>query len=347
MSSQVSVTTPEVIVIGAGVAGLECARTLAAGGRRVLVVDRARGVGGRCATRRFEQQPVDFGPLFLHGSDAAFLAAIASVPGVTPLADWPHRVEGRGAPCQPASFNPGERRFAFAEGLAAFPRHLAQGLTVKLSTRVVRLSAGERTFLVHTEAGEVLEASDVVVALALEQSRALLGTLPQTPEVAGALGLLGMFASVPSLTLIAGYGLETPAPAWDVQYPEDSDCLQLIANDSAKRKAPRARVLVLQARPRWSRQRLELPAETWAAELLAEAAGRVGAWAAQPLFSAPHRWSYARVERGSELAQPLSLSLPGGQRLGLAGDLFAPGGGVQAAWLSGNHLAQRLLQENP
>jgi renalase len=335
----------DTIVIGAGVAGLECARTLSAAGRQVLVIDRARGVGGRCATRRFEGQPVDFGPLFLHGRDPAFLAELAQVQGVTRLPGWPRRIEGRGAPCQPSSFDDQEQRFAFAEGLAAFPRHLAQGLTMQLSTRVLRLSEGDGTLKVHTEAGEVLEAKEVVIALALEQSRSLLATVPQTPQVASALGLLSMFSSVPSLALIAGYGLETPTPTWDVQYPEDSDSLLLIAHDSAKREAPRARVLVFQARPRWSRQRLEVPPETWAAELLEEAARRLGAWAGQPLFTSPHRWSYARVDRGSELAGPLSFTLPGGRQLGLAGDLFSPGGGVQAAWLSGRRLAQRLLQE--
>ena len=223
----------------------------------------------------------------------------------------------------------------------------AQGLTVKLSTQVLRLSVGAQTIGVHTDAGEVLEARDVVVALALEQSRKLLSTMPQSEEVAGAGGLLGLFTSVPSLTLIAGYGLETPTPAWDVQYPEDNQCLQLIAHDSAKRPAPRARVLVFQARPRWSRQRLEAPAETWAAELLAEAAGLAGAWVEKPDFTSAHRWSYARVERGSELAQPITLRLSSGQRVGLAGDLFAPGGGVQAAWSAGRSLAQRLLKENP
>ena len=347
MASQAHSTAHDVLVIGAGVAGLECARTLAAGGRRVLVVERARGVGGRCATRRFEDQPVDFGPLVLHGSDAAFVNAVTSVPGVTTLEGWPYRVEGRGAPCQPASLSPGERRFAFAEGLAAFPKHLALGLNVKLSTQVLRLSVGEHTIRVHTEAGEVLEALDVVVALALEQSRELLSTMPQSAEVAGAVGLLGMFTSVPSLTVIAGYGLELPTPAWDVQYPEDSASLQSIAHDSAKRRAPRARVLVFQARPRWSRQRLEVPAQTWAAELLAEAAGLVGAWVAQPVFTSAHRWSHARVERGNELAQPITVRLSRGQRLGLAGDLFAPGGGVQAAWSAGRTLAERLLKENP
>ena len=80
--------------------------------------------------------------------------------------------------------------------------------------------------------------------------------------------------------------------------------------------------------------------------MLTEAASQLGAWAGTPRFTHAHRWSYARLERGSELSQPVRIKLPGGQRLGLAGDVFAPGGGVQAAWLSGSRLADRLLQEN-
>jgi predicted NAD/FAD-dependent oxidoreductase len=40
------------------------------------------------------------------------------------------------------------------------------------------------------------------------------------------------------------------------------------------------------------------------------------------------------------------LKLPQGPSLGLAGDVFTPGGGVQAAWLSGARLAESLLQED-
>ena len=37
------------------------------------------------------------------------------------------------------------------------------------------------------------------------------------------------------------------------------------------------------------------------------------------------------------------FDLPGGSRLGLAGEAFAAGGGVEAAWSSGARLAKRIL----
>ena len=343
----------DVIVIGAGVAGLACARGLSEAGRQVLVLERSVGVGGRCATRRVDGQPVDLGPMFLHGDDPAFLAAVDRVPGG--MQDWPRLVDGVGAPCQPEALQAHQRRIVFAAGLSAFPKQLAEGLQVQLSTTVAGVDVVDHTLRVRTADGTVLEANDVVVALPVEQSLQLLVDLAETVsgtdgqhdarQVAGACALLRMFGSVPCLTLVAGYDVDGPPLPWDVQYPADSECLQLIAHDSTKRASPAARVLVLQGRPRWSRQRLELPAESWGAELLAEAASRLGPWAASPRFTWPHRWRLARVERGTELRQPLRLTLSGGQRVGVAGEVFAPGGGVQAAWLSGMRLAERLLKE--
>ena len=71
----------DVIVLGAGVSGLQCARRLKSAGADVLLVDRADKPGGRCATRVFEGQPADYGPLFVHGSDPAFLAAVDAAGG--------------------------------------------------------------------------------------------------------------------------------------------------------------------------------------------------------------------------------------------------------------------------
>ena len=337
----------EVIIIGGGIAGLQCGRDLRLAGHATRVLERARGVGGRCATRRFKGQPIDFGPMFLHGHALPFLHAVAEVAGAIPGSAWPHRIQGQGQPCQPSAFEAAEQRMNLPAGMNSFAKHLAAGQDVRLLTCVTGLSLEGDRFLLKTEGGETFACQDLVLALALEETLGLLATLEPSPELASVRTLLGMFTSVPSLTLLAAYPLDARAPDWDLFYPDASGSLQLIAQDSRKRGAPKYLTLVIQARPRWSRERLELPQESWAAELLKEAADCVGEWVLRPLWLSPHRWRFARVDRGNELSRPVLIRLKTGQRLGLAGDVFAPGGGVQAAWLSGSLLAQRILSKEP
>jgi renalase len=332
----------EVIVVGAGVAGLQCARRLSKAGAEVLVIDRADKPGGRCATRRFDGQPADYGPLFLHGSHPDFLEALESIEGAQLVDGWPHRIAGGGKPCQPTAFAPNERRLALGEGVNLFPHWLSEGLEIRLGTRVRSIAASAGTLNVVSEEGETFQAREVVLALALEQSLPFVGMLPDSRERRGAIALLELFASLPCLTVIAGYPESRRAPVWDVLYPEDSGELLVVGNESSKRPRSGGLCLVFQATPRWSRERLELPRERWAPELLGCAGALLGAWAAEPQWTHPHRWRWGRLDAANELAAPLELEGPWG-RLFVAGDLFAPGGGVQAAWLSGERAARRIL----
>ncbi|WP_346621622.1 FAD/NAD(P)-binding protein [Blastococcus montanus] len=50
-----------VTVIGAGIAGLACARALRDAGREVQVLDRGRAPGGRLSSRTVHGRPVDLG----------------------------------------------------------------------------------------------------------------------------------------------------------------------------------------------------------------------------------------------------------------------------------------------
>lgn len=331
------------VVVGAGIAGLSCARMLADAGRPVVVLERAPGVGGRCATRRFEEQAIDFGVSFFHGRDPDFVAALESVPG-TAIAGWPNVIQGAGRPCQPEAFVLGERRLAFSEGVYLFPKHLAWGLDVRVGVRVISFRVDGGVILLDLEEGASVRAGTVVIAVAPEQALTLLTASPaDAPAIATARALLGTVRSQPCLTVLAGYPLDVPVPPWHVHYPEDSRVLQVVSHDSAKRPAPLYRALVYQAHPRWSRERLG--DDGWPREMLGEAARLLGPWAAEPRFHHAHRWHYARTDRGAELSDPLLLHLPGGARLGFTGELFARGSGVEAAWLSGRRMARRILAQ--
>ncbi len=331
----------DIVVIGAGLAGLACAGALARSGADVVVLDKGRGVGGRCATRRIEGQPVDHGLCFLHGTDAAFLAAIDAVDAER-IPGWPRLVAGRGTPCHPTAFDPSSRRVAFVDGVNVFAKHLARGLDVRTNTKVTNLSLDDGQIHAATEDGAVFSAHTLVFALPVEQTSALLAPVP---ALAGPRALLGTVCTHPCWTLIARYdGPDDPLDA-EISYPPEG-ALQLVVHDSSKRRHPRVRTLVLQARPSWSARNLELSAEAVTAILLAEAAALLGPWAGTPSLAVAHRWRHARVDRGTGLAAPYRLALPGGVRIGIAGEAFDPVGGAEAAFRSGQRLARRIGGED-
>ncbi|HET6414041.1 MAG TPA: FAD-dependent oxidoreductase [Anaeromyxobacter sp.] len=330
-----------VLVVGAGVSGLSCGRALADGGQSPTLLERARGVGGRCATRRVNGHALDFGATFLHGRDPDFLAALKAVPA-TALPFWPREVSGSGLPCQPEAFSHGEWRVAFAEGASALPKHLARGLEVWTLAAAEALEPASGSVRVRLEDGTTVRARTVVVATAAEEAEALLATAPAERELSAATAVLRLSRSEPCLALLAVYPEETAAPTWQLALPERSRILQLASSEGTKRRLPSPAV-VYQAHARWSREHAE--DRGWPRALLDEAGRVLGPWAAAPRVVEEHRWRYARNGLSAELAAPILLRLNGGGLLGLCGDRFGRGGGVEGAWLSGRTLARRILAE--
>lgn len=334
------------VVIGAGLAGLACARALADRDRTPVVYERSRGVGGRCATRRVEGQPVDHGAAFFHGTDPAFLAAVRKADGATVLPGWPQNVEGDGGACLRRAYEPLEQRLSYAEGLTAFPKYLASGVTLNLEANVEGLSPESGGVRVRFAGGAEIRTPSLVLALPAPATLRLVAPLAtEGREAAALLALLRMIGSQSCLTALAGYPLDVARPAWDVAYPEDSTIVQMMSHDSSKRADPAFVVLVIQARPCWSKVHLDVPKASWSAALVAEAARLVGPWAGRPSWVQAQRWKYARSDRGSEMSRPLRLVLRGGGRVIVTGESFAPGGGIEGAWLAGNAAAVRLLEE--
>jgi renalase len=65
-------------IIGAGMAGIACARTLVQAGHQVTVFEKSRGYGGRMATRSSPFGTFDHGAQYFTVRDARFAQAIAT-----------------------------------------------------------------------------------------------------------------------------------------------------------------------------------------------------------------------------------------------------------------------------
>lgn len=332
----------EVLVLGAGIAGLSLARVLTGAGVPVRLLDKGKKPGGRCATRRFGAVPFDYGPVFLHGSDPEFVGHLKALSGGW-AEGWPVRISGHGPPCQPGSLERSETRLAPFRGVNALAAALAEGLPITLNTEVTDLRLEGGRLIARGGEGE-WSATTLISTLPAPQAQKLLLPLPgRAAQTLGA--LLEMLTPVPCLTLALLYPQEAPDPGYDVHYPAAPGSLSLIADERRKRPDAEERVVVLQASPGWSAAHLQEPAEVWSQRLIEEARPHHPALAEPPRAQHPHRWRYARLPGGPGLGGPLLLSLENGARLGLAGEAFDPRGGIEGAYRSGRALGQRLLRE--
>ena len=85
----------DVLVIGAGIAGLRAAEVLVANGRRVIVLEARDRLGGRIYTDRSWGVPVDLGASWIHGAENNPIAALAAAKGIpTQATDYESAVYG-------------------------------------------------------------------------------------------------------------------------------------------------------------------------------------------------------------------------------------------------------------
>src|SRR5215475_11272477 len=76
--SRPATPAPDVIIVGAGAAGIAAARRLAAAGRRFVLLEAADHIGGRCVTdRNTFGVPFDRGAHFIHSPSVNPLMRLA------------------------------------------------------------------------------------------------------------------------------------------------------------------------------------------------------------------------------------------------------------------------------
>ncbi len=119
------------LIIGAGLAGLVAAQRLSEAGRRVIVVDKGRSVGGRLATRRLGNGVLDHGAQFFTTRSPEFTAAVAGWTEAGITSEW----------CRGFSENDGYPRYRTNGGMNRLAKHLASSLDPQLVRIVTRVRA--------------------------------------------------------------------------------------------------------------------------------------------------------------------------------------------------------------
>jgi predicted NAD/FAD-dependent oxidoreductase len=154
-----------VIVIGAGLSGLLAAHTLQEGGRKVVVLDKGRGVGGRMATRRFGGAVFDHGAQFITVREPQFEELIECWRGAGIVTEWCRGFD------EAADGHP---RYRGEPAMTAIPKFLARSLPVHLAQRVQAIGLEGEQWVVRTEQGSTFTGSALVMTAPVPQALALL-----------------------------------------------------------------------------------------------------------------------------------------------------------------------------
>ena len=340
-------TTQHIAIVGAGMAGVVCARTLRQAGHRVTLFEKSRGFGGRMATRASPFGGFDHGTQYFTVRDPRFERALATVPGLCkPWSANAVRVLDPMGRVIEASLPGGERHWVASPGMNALVRAWAQPLKqdspVHLQTQVKRISAdplrkggwqldtesldGTR----HVHAG----FDKVVLALPSVQARELL-------IASGKSDMADAFRQVrvdPCWTLMIAYpqavqpGLITIGPQWNAARSTHHR-IAWLARESSKPGRERIERWTVQASAAWSAEHLQDTPERVTAKML-KAFAEITGIRVTPAHTEAHRWLYAKT------AEPLGRSHLwfSAEGIGLCGD-WCLGHRVENAFVSGLELA--------
>jgi predicted NAD/FAD-dependent oxidoreductase len=309
---------PEIAIIGAGMAGLTCARALNDHGLKSIIFDKGRGLGGRMATRR-----VDGGFQFDHG--AQYLSARSSG-----FVDMLHRAEAAGAVARwPQHREPAA--FIGVPGMTGLAKHLSRGLDIRTATQVQRIVPAEGRWLVEWEDGEAMFDRVVVTAPAPQIA-------PLLPGIDVFNAALQTVAMDPCLTLMIGLPQGIDLPFVTRRTPDED--ISWIACDSTKPGRPIGTCVVAQASSDWSLRHLEQEPNSITDHMLRLVTPIIGTRPSiDPVYISAHRWRYAFT--GVPLGQPY---LHDGDHTLFAGGDWCLGAKAENAWTSGRAIADAVVQ---
>jgi renalase len=322
-------------VVGAGVAGMSCARELGARGMRVTVFEQGSAVGGRLSSQYAESGVYDVGAQYVTVTHERFAGEVRRWVSADLLRTWEAEMAEliRG---QTVRLQASAAHFVGVPSMQNIANFLAQGLDIVFEARIGRISRGSSEwFLFDPRDRQLGIAGFDGIVLAIPSVDAL-PLVQEETDLAARLRTVRWDACWSAkLALSRPSGIEfdgafindDPILAWAAR--ENSKPMRTVVDGVAER-------WLLQARSTWSNNFIDMAADDAARWMQRAFAARLARPLAQKSCSA-FCWRVATP------AEPLDEPFlwDAARAIGLAGD-WCGGARVESAFLSGVGLAQAI-----
>jgi predicted NAD/FAD-dependent oxidoreductase len=341
--------TLNIAIIGAGIAGITAARTLANAGHHVQVFEKSRGPGGRMSTRESNFGTFDHGAQYFTVRDPRFSLAIQAVPGTTDIcrpwsANAVRVLDPLGHVFEAARASK-EAHFVAKPGMNALVRHWAEplGKAIHNNTQITRLERGAKgLWTLHTDNHTFAGFDHVLLAIPSVQAANLLKASGKEAADAHWLKAMGEVDVAPCWTMMVAFPNATQpnlhiGPQWNAARSIHHR-IAWLARESSKPGRGKVERWTVQASAAWSAEHINDTDSRVQAKLLRAFAELTGI-RAEPAHTQVHRWLYAKT------ITPLGVShqYNPANGLGTCGDWHL-GHRVEDAFVSGLELALAVCQ---
>lgn len=327
MSKWNYVVTQRTAVIGAGLAGLSCARILRRAGCYVEVFEADRIIGGRVGTLRSGLVSFDHGAQYISARSERFRSYIKELVDGGYAARWtPRAVAGEGNASQMQSWYVG------TPGMSSIVRPLAESVRIQTGRRVHTMQRIDKGWHLwfddQTTAGPF---AAVAVAVPAREARLLLGRLEDISSQLDRVRMSPCWALLVRLD-------EKVLPEFDV-YSDMSKVIRWVGRNNTKPgRSARGDQIVIHAAPAWSRETEDADPELVAEELWAEMCNVLGLPPIRPAQMVAHMWKHGIVE--TPLGETYIFSRE--HMVGVAGD-WCIGRLAEQAFESGALLGRAMI----
>lgn len=320
-------------IIGAGISGLIAARHLSDNNQSVLVIDKARGVGGRMATRRKDDAIWDHGAQFIRFHHPENFKELPRWQTET-LQPWFEQLQS-----PEGLIGDVATRWKCQKGMTGLPKLLAEGLNVHLSTRIMELKRNDASWLLQSESGDMFQVEKLLITAPGPQTVALLETLANVDS--DALNRIQKIQYDPCLALLIRLKDPSNLPASGFLQLKDHPVLSCLADNQQKVISP-VPSITLHATPEWSLAQFDTDETTVIGAMLEASKPYLGE--CEVMSSQLMRWRYSQAVDNKETSpdqKPFCI-VQNNPALVVAGDALA-GSRVEGAMQSGLAAAEWLL----